>query len=291
MHIFIKLLIIGTAFFIVFKQVDTDMLMTHVMQFPILLLLRATALLILAQYISALRSRFYFKHAGLPLTHHFCVALYFIGSLYNTMLPGGIGGDGYKIYYLGKYSHLTKRTVLRVLLSERANGLLILMLLACFFGYLSDISVLFNHPIWLFAVAALITCLGYCTASRIILAESFKVSMIAALYSLILQLLYVVAAILILHGLHITFDNPTLLFTYVSVFLISNILSVIPISINGVGIRELTFIYAAIIFGLNREIGVAFGVIYFVAYFLMALQGIWFLNQLKKWSPAKPSNT
>src|ERR1700759_342007 len=64
----------------------------------------------------------FFKSIGLKLDWRFNLRLYFLGLCYNVLLPGGIGGDGYKIYLLHKRYKLPTKKVFWAILFDRLSG-------------------------------------------------------------------------------------------------------------------------------------------------------------------------
>ena len=48
----------------------------------------------------------FFKQEGVFISEKESLKLYYKGMFYNIMLPGGIGGDGYKGYYLHNTLHV-----------------------------------------------------------------------------------------------------------------------------------------------------------------------------------------
>jgi uncharacterized membrane protein YbhN (UPF0104 family) len=62
-------------------------------------------------------------------------------------------------------------------------------------------------------------------------------------------------------------------------FLISSIVSVLPITIGGVGVRELTFLYGLKFIGWNPDIGIAFSFLFFSITLLASLIGVLFLHK------------
>src|SRR6202000_646957 len=85
----------------------------------------ATAILcyVISMILSAWRLLSYFKSIGLKLDYRFNLRLYFLGLCYNVLLPGGIGGDGYKIYLLHKRFKLPTKKVFWAILFDRLSGL------------------------------------------------------------------------------------------------------------------------------------------------------------------------
>ncbi|QKG53302.1 lysylphosphatidylglycerol synthase transmembrane domain-containing protein [Hymenobacter sp. BRD67] len=62
----------------------------------------AAGLFTLSKLISSVRLNTFFRAVGIQLTERYNLRLYWLGMFYNLFLPGGIGGDGYKVYLLGK---------------------------------------------------------------------------------------------------------------------------------------------------------------------------------------------
>ena len=61
------------------------------------------------------------------------IKLYWLGLFYNLFLPGGVGGDGFKVYLLGKYKKSNLKTVIGAILSDRVSGLSIIVILLLVF--------------------------------------------------------------------------------------------------------------------------------------------------------------
>ena len=202
--------------------------------------------------------------------------------LYNTILPGGISGDGYKIYLLGKLANFAKLESLRVILSERANGLFVLLNLTLFLLLINNISLGMKFTKLLIFILILLNILVYCLSIKTFLNERVKVAIGALPYSLSVQFMNVSIIIIILYGLGFDINNYEQLNSYVILFLVSCILSVLPISIGGVGIRELTFMYGSSLLSLNSEIGISIAVIYFLVNMICSLTGFIFWHKLEK---------
>jgi uncharacterized membrane protein YbhN (UPF0104 family) len=279
---FSKFFFIATAFTIIFLSADTKLIIQHITHIPIINILISCLILLFAQIISAYRMQYYFKTKNLVLSNKFSIALYLTTMLYNTILPGGISGDGYKIYLLGKLANFAKLESLRVILSERANGLFVLLNLTLFLLLINNISLGMKFTKLLIFILILLNILVYCLSIKTFLNERVKVAIGALPYSLSVQFMNVSIIIIILYGLGFDINNYEQLNSYVILFLVSCILSVLPISIGGVGIRELTFMYGSSILSLNSEIGISIAVIYFLVNMICSLTGFIFWHKLEK---------
>ena len=63
-------------------------------------------------------------------------------------------------------------------------------------------------------------------------------------------------------------------------FLISSIVAVLPITIGGVGVRELTFLYGFNYLGMSANSGVAFSFLFFIITMLSSLIGVLFIHKV-----------
>jgi len=100
----------------------------------------------LSKILSSLRLNIYFSHIGVKISEIYALKLYYIGMFYNLFLPGGVGGDGYKIYLLKKSHNIKVSTLITATLLDRLSGLIPLL----FFAGLLFISSDFYHKyIWL----------------------------------------------------------------------------------------------------------------------------------------------
>ena len=65
-------------------------------------LVMAAILFLASQIISTKRLELYFEANDFHLSFRSNLELYFLGMFYNFFIPGGIGGDAYKVYLLNK---------------------------------------------------------------------------------------------------------------------------------------------------------------------------------------------
>ena len=82
----------------------------------------------ISQFISAYRLLQFYKIHQPGISYRFNLRLYYKGMFYNLFLPGGIGGDAYKIIALKNSANTYKQLTTATLL-DRVNGLVILLLI------------------------------------------------------------------------------------------------------------------------------------------------------------------
>ncbi|QCT94026.1 flippase-like domain-containing protein [Caminibacter mediatlanticus TB-2] len=259
----VKIIFIVSAFLIIFNKIDLNKVKTIQINYPLLLFL-AFIFFNLSQIISALRIHKYLKNINVTPTLKKQIMLYYVGMFYNTLLPGGIGGDAYKSYKFQKAYNQTYTKIIKALLIDRISGLFaIFVLIGCLislssFKYLFLI-VLILSPIILYFIQK----------------NFFKeFSFYPFIYSLIIQILQGFSFVLILLSLGIS----THLIDFLILFYISSIISVIPISIGGVGLRELTFLYGLSLLNLDPTIGVVGAFLFFIISLISSAFGIIFIK-------------
>jgi uncharacterized membrane protein YbhN (UPF0104 family) len=256
----IKILFIFVAFYIIYHKIDFQKLKSLEIKNYIYLILAFFAFN-LSQIISAIRLNEYLKSIGLKISPKIQTKLYYIGMFYNTLLPGGIGGDGYKAYLFNKNYKIPYKKIIKAMLIDRLSGL---------FAILAILGVIVDKMIFVLVLALILLFLIH----KFI----FKEFRIAPFFlSIAIQLLQGLAFILIILSLGVESN----LFSYLALFYISSIISVIPISVGGVGLRELTFLYGVKFFNIDATIGIVGAFIFFLINLISSAIGIFFLKGAK----------
>lgn len=279
--ILLKILGASLALYIVYIQADITKIFEHLKTVNPWAIMGCFLILKLAQIVSAFRMRYYFRSAGLACSRFFAIALYYVGMLFNTILPGGIGGDGYKVFLMKHVANFSRLACLRLMISNRASGLFILGLITLFLLFYSDFT---NYiPFYSFTLPAAIIglFLAYIFSINFLLKEPFWVAIHAMKYSLVIQGCCLISAAILFYGMDLKVEYSQQFIDYLVIFMVSSIASILPISIGGAGLREVTFFYSTKLLGLNSEFGVAFSLIYFGINAILALFGILFLPYMQ----------
>ncbi|AIF81999.1 hypothetical protein I862_07225 [endosymbiont of Acanthamoeba sp. UWC8] len=280
--IIIKLSVCITAFYLVLGKLDISKLFVYLKNADIALLVVAIIASHLSLILSSLRSKFYFKQYGLTLPVIFTVSLYYLGTFYNILLPGGIGGDGYKVYLLSKLEKFPKLGSLRIILYERVNGFYILVLFGLILVLFSD----FLHKIpylklltWL-CIILITPC--YLLGVKYILRDNIGAALRATIFSFFVQLFQVVMVLLIILALNQSLSYNQII-NFIVLFIVASIVAILPISIGGAGLRELTFLYGiGLINPELEEIGVTIALVAFAIYIITSLPGAFFITNIEK---------
>jgi glycosyltransferase 2 family protein len=232
-------------------------------------LIPAGIFFILSKWISAWRLNSFFRTIGIVIPEKENIKLYLLGMYYNLFLPGGIGGDGYKIYLLNKRSNTGMKKIFQAVLLDRITGVYALFVLVVGISYLLPYPIEYKYVTWLliplsFAFFYLILHKFF----RVFLAVFLRTNM----QSLLVQLAQLISAWCILQSIH-THDY---LWEYLCVFLISSIVATIPFTIGGIGAREITFLLGADYLGLNADSSIALSLLFFLITALVSFAGIYY---------------
>ena len=256
---FIKLLLTATAIYIIYTKIDTKKLKDIIADADILYLFLAFIFFNLSKIVGSIRLNRYFRETKIKLSELKALRLYYIGMFYNLFLPTGLGGDGYKIYILNRRYNIRVSKLIPLFLLDRLSGLVPLLL----FGAVLFLFSRFNQNIYFSYLAYSTIILSIPTLYLLnlyLFRDYINIFFITLSLGAVLQILQLISALFIVYA--ISYQNN--LIEFLTLFLISSIVAVLPISIGGVGVRELTFLYGLNYIGLNSDVGVAFSILFFI---------------------------
>lgn len=233
-------------------------------------LLIASLLFLVSQIISTKRLELFFKANNFHLSFYSNLKLYFIGMFYNFFIPGGIGGDAFKVYLLNKNFGWSAKKITSSLFNDRLSGLLAICVLILGFSF--NLLEAKFFPI-LFVLLVIGFFFTYFLTKKLF-SNYTTVFFKAFFYSFLVQILQVISFIFLLKSLDVT-DNFTI---YAVVFLASSVLSLI--SFAGIGVREMLFLQASKWFSFQPEISVSASLLFTMITAFFSLFGVIF--QLRK---------
>lgn len=282
----LKFVVSGGALYIVFVNIDWSQSKDAFLNANIGWLAAATFFFIVSKIIASIRLNLYFKDIGLNLSEKYNLRLYWIGMFYNMFLPGGIGGDGYKVYLLKKHTDLKVKPLVQATLLDRISGMVALMILGGI-GYLfvdqEGLPSMLNYIDW--AALVIAVPVFYVVVKKFFppFTGSFKGSTI---YSFATQVCQIITAYFILIALGVDALFPE----YIVLFLISSIVAVFPFTIGGIGARELTFIVGYDYLGIDQNIAVTFSLLFFLITVVTSVVGGFLKSQTDKIGYEKESD-
>lgn len=276
-----------TILYLVLRQADWEAIRGYASSMPALLLVVAFLVFTLAQFASAARMNVYYKYLGKPLRFGYSIRLYYVGLFYNILLPGGIGGDAYKVYLLKKQKDYPVREGILIQLANRANGLLVLLLMVYAMLPFMDLPLPYPTIYAIMAALTIITIIGYIIALRTLLKSVAGAEWRALPYSMAAQLLNVICMLLLWSGI----ASDGYMAEFIFLFQVAAVAGMIPIAIGGLGIREFTFFYGAKWLAeqsgnpINSELGVVISLLMFAITVASALVGLLWLHRISKMNP------
>ncbi len=276
---FLKLLLTGLALYLVFRKIDTAQLFEITKTIQWLWLVPAMIFFILSKVATAIRLNQYFENIGLYLSEMVNFKLYLIGMFYNLFLPGGIGGDGYKVYLLNKEFKTPVKKLIQSALLDRLGGLVAIVFLLFGLFLIVDIQLDFlESQFWngLMIAGLILTIPAFWLAQKLFFRDFLPSFWPANGWSFAGQIAQLVCAWFILKSLGIT-EN---ILAYQLVFLLSSIVAVLPLTIGGVGARELVFVYAHTYAGIEETAAVAFSLMFFLISAGVSLMGAFVKSDL-----------
>lgn len=265
-----KLGFTAAALYWVFRKVNADDLKEALIDSNPLFLALAFLAYACSILIASSRLNGFFKDMGLVLSERYNFKLYLLGSCYNLFLPGGVGGDGYKIYFLRRKFKVKGRQLLSAVFFDRLSGLWALCLItAALVIFIPRLQIPNEVPI---VAVALGTVAYYAVLKRYFPTYS-KHFFLTHLKALGVQSMQVVAAILILYALR--FDGK--FSPYLLMFLLSSLVAVIPFSAGGLGLREVGNMYGAQLFELDPHLAVLISLLFYFISAALAITGSYFI--------------
>ncbi|WP_083227917.1 lysylphosphatidylglycerol synthase transmembrane domain-containing protein [Mucilaginibacter sp. PPCGB 2223] len=237
----------------------------------------------ISMIVSSWRLISFFKSIGLKLNPKFNFRLYLLGLFYNFILPGGIGGDGYKIYLLHKNYNLPAKKVFWAIMFDRLSGLWAIGLITVGLIFLiPQIDIHIGIPLGIFAAASAI----YYFVAYKFFREYTRYFFEAHLKAIFVQGFQVIAIVFVLIGQDFTGKFSP----YLLSFLISALATIIPISVGGAGIRETVFTYLTKWFPMEKSLAVFLPGTFYIISLIVALLGIYYVIRPKRLEDGLPKS-
>jgi uncharacterized membrane protein YbhN (UPF0104 family) len=212
---------------------------------------------------------------------------YFVGVFTNLFVPGLVGGDAARAFYLGR-RHGRMGEAIASALADRTYGLLALFWLAALTALTMNHETLPANVVRPIIAAGTIAFVGYLSSPLIarlihwaprpirralgIIAPYLHkpISVLPAIVlSIILQASLAVAQYVLALGLGLHLP----LSIFLLIVPISGALASLPITLNGLGLRETAYLFLFGMAGMRREDAIALGLLLFAAMMVGGLFG------------------
>lgn len=273
----------GGLLYAVISKTGIERVLTTLKGINVFSFVVAVLIYMLTVYLSTIRWRL-LLHERFKMKRLF--SLYFIGSFFNHLLPGIIGGDAVKAYYLYRETGQGSSAVASVFMDRYIGftALMLVGLIAFPFGFSyfrgSYIEWILPLMVLLFITGSFFV-FGLRIGRRIKLLAGFydyftlykgkkSVIMKTLFISIMIQTIIIFAVYVLSRGLRV--DVPLLpLFIFIPV--ISTIAS-IPISISGIGVREASFVLLFGFLGISPIQATAISFAWFLSVATGSLPGL-----------------
>lgn len=280
-----KLLKIGKNVFKVVVTLGALYLVSHKIQFDTLgtilhesdkfFLLLAWFSYIVSQLVASSRLNSFFKTIKLKLSERYNVKLYWVGLIYNFFLPGGVGGDAYKVYFLKKKYDFSTRKLLSAVFFDRLSGLWAMAIFSCALVVFLPRFAIPN--VWTVS-AAVIGTVSYIYILYLFFRPFAKRFFQTHFKALVVQGFQLLSALLILYALgHDGKFSP-----YLLIFLVSSVVAIIPSIGGAIGVRELFSGEAARYIQMDDQLAMLVSLTFYAITLTTALPGAYFIFRPRK---------
>ncbi len=306
------------------KGIDLQKSWTYIRQSNLLYLFLALMLLMIGQFICTIRWSQILHHLKirLPLTRLF--QFYLIGMFFSLFFPSVIGGDFVKIYYVKRDSGKSLTYALASIYLERAAGFLALLVYGILGALLYPLALtpqdfrpigwlgLAKIPIWMLPAGVLVLFLAanwvlfgshlYGGATRLLnwlhlntlsekvilirdAMQSFRRHPSALFWPLVISFINIGMVVVMNWLVGLALDIHLPLTVYAAVVSLMTLLVMLPISINGIGVRENSYVFLLALVGVGPDKSFTLSLVGFFLIVLSGLPGGIVYSMLKKEIP------
>ncbi len=266
----LQILVTSAALYLVLRKTDVAKLGDIIRNANPWYLLLALLFFNISKLFNAQRLNRFFKAIGIELSTIYNLKLYYLGMFYNLFLPGGIGGDGYKIYVLQKNHGLKMINIFHAVLWDRLCGIVALVFLSIALLLPSTFASKVPQLVpWAWMALVAVYPLGL-LLNKLFYKQFMGVFTVTAIESMLVQSAQVISAFFILQAISLHAHH----IDYLAIFLMSTVATILPITIGGAGAREITFYYLLGFIQLETSTGVALSLIFFFISAISSLAGI-----------------
>ena len=318
-RIFLKLLITLSILFYLFSKLDLHIILKLLTRSNLWILLLSFIIFSSRNIFGAFRNKVLLAFKKFDFSVFTLTKLYFIGFFFNLFLPTVVGGDIARGYYLYKYSG-GKEEAISSILVERALGILALMFLSFFsviFASLYGFNVITNNLMKFifisFGAGFLISLLFFYKKTEqyferilpsIILTKfkspvnvirnviEYNKSPAVLLNAFILSIVFQFFSIISTYLISLAMGCTTSFLYFLILLPVVWLVSMIPITINGLGLREGSFVFLFSTTGMSKEMAMTISILWLAQTVLLGvLGGVIFLLEGSSISTIKNYNS
>jgi uncharacterized membrane protein YbhN (UPF0104 family) len=254
-------------------------------QLRVELWLAALAILIVCQFISARRWQLFARELRFERPVHRLFGYYLIGMYFNLLLPTSVGGDVMRAWYLDGGDG-RKLASFAAVLMDRINGLVVLIAMACIAVALgpANLDLWITWSVWGIGIAAALGLASLPVMVRLQLLPQARRAQLqtmvqalhapralveATLWSIVVQVANVLFVWLI--GIALNIDVAV---GYYFIFVpMVSLLTLLPLSVNGMGVREGSVALFLGLQGVDKGAAVTLAFLWFAVFGALGLLG------------------
>lgn len=291
----LKIIVSGLLLTFVLRKVGLQNIISHLREMDLRFFFLSSLTYLLTIFLASLRWGTLLKQAH-SRTKLFSLCL--IGSFFNHFMPGAVGGDAVKAYYLYKETGQGGGSLGSVFLDRYVGyfALLSIGLVSGIAGY-GDLKALGLHwltpSLFILFLSGSLLFFGLRIGRRFSAIADFydffhdtlrdrRAIGNAFLLSLAIQFLTILEIELIALGLG---QHPSFTALFVFVPLIITVMAV-PISISGLGLREGAFVVLFGLTGISAEAGTAISFLWFLSVAAGSLPGLFLYLRIRSSDPS-----
>lgn len=285
----LRLAITGAILTVILRTIDAQQIWQILQHAQLSLLALAILLQFASTVVSACRWQIIMQNLGFGQHFAFYWQSYFKGMFFNQGLPTSIGGDAVRVLDVAAHG-FRKRDVLYGVMVDRAVGLGALMLLSLF-AYLLKPNLLpmqVGRPMLMLIIAGLAGFLGLLILGKMqwlnrfpklvffkIIAERlYQIFRTKRLPLVALSLLIPLLALLGFFATGWALGLRVELMIYFAIVPVAIILTIIPVSIAGWGVREGALVGLFSLIGADKAIVLTMSLLYGLTLILVSLPGL-----------------
>jgi len=295
----IKIIVTITIFWLLFNSIDLSTVLESLKNVQKNYIFAVFCILLVQVLVASFRWKTILFHINIIASPREILKILWIGLFFNQVLPSSFGGDAFRGYYLYKKDNTIGDAVMSVILDRMIGFIsLVLFVIATLFLALGIV----NEPIARLGVLTIsigATLAVFFVLSLDLLTQNFlPIKLFKGLYSLAIQgrglvftispgIKLLVTGVLI-HSLtfivyillSISMNLDVNLFQFAIILPVLSLLTVVPISLAGWGIREGVMVIGLGYLGVLPEDAFALSILYGILLFIASLPGmfIWLFN-------------
>jgi glycosyltransferase 2 family protein len=305
LSLLLKITVMMLTVFIIYKIVDIKVLFIYIKKTSVYIITLAVLISVFKTWLTAMRWKLLNKGSHHRLSDWDYFRYTMISNSFNIIMPGALGGDIIKASFLVKETNKDRLKNLVVIFIDRLLGLTSIVLLATFCVFFSKdthnqyffIKVLLVVYFFMFLFIILMLrketyfFIAYLLRYFGKFGEKLN-SIVTRLHGFILEFKHkkqiLIKSLAICIPIHLSYfimsfiiaKNIGLEIAFGDLVVVTSIvwlITSIPISISGIGVRELSFVYLLSLYNIKPEVSTSLSLIIFFITVLLAIIGIPFI--------------